>query len=187
VISGKNSKIVTDTSFLLISQRRIAEIPVTFWMFFCVCVALALLLHQTNFGRLLRAVGTNETAAYMTGVAVSRTRLTSFVIVGLTVGLAAFLQTSQLASASPTVGVNYELTVIAIVVLGGTGLSGGNGTLFGTACSAVFFAVLNNLLNLYGVASYWQYIATGAVLIAALALDSGRSRMLRFIAFGSAG
>jgi ribose transport system permease protein len=178
VLGGTSVRSAANPDFLAISASRFAGVPVPFWIFLGVLVVTALVLHQTNFGRVLRAVGTNESAAYMAGIAVSWVRILSFVFVGLLTGLAAFLLTSQLASASPTIGTDYELTVIAIVVLGGTSLAGGKGALFGTGCSAVFFAVLNNLLNLYDVASYWQYVATGAVLIAALALEAIRAGSL---------
>jgi ribose/xylose/arabinose/galactoside ABC-type transport system permease subunit len=184
IAGGTNVRTAASPDFLAISARRMAAIPLPFWVFLVVLALAALVLHRTNYGRVLRAVGTNESAAYMAGIAVSWVRTLSFVLVGLLTGLAAFLQTSQLASASPTVGTDYELTVIAIVVLGGTSLAGGKGTMFGTGCAAVFFAVLNNVLNLYGVASYWQYVATGAVLIAALALEAIRTRSLDALRFG---
>jgi ribose transport system permease protein len=149
-----------------------------------VYILLALLLTQTNYGRMVRAIGANERAAYFAGTPVARIRLLTFILVGACVGVAAFFQTAQLSSATATVGEGYELTVISIVVLGGTSLAGGKGTLLGTFCAAIFFAILSNALNLYGVGSYWSYVASGGVLIAALALDSGRARLLRAPAAG---
>jgi ribose transport system permease protein len=170
---------VTDTDFLLLGLQNHLGLPLPFIVMVGVFVGAFVLLRYTSYGRLVRAVGTNERAARFAGVPVARVRLLTFVLVGICVAIAAFLQTAQLSSATPTVGTGYELTVIAIVVLGGTSLSGGRGTLLGTFCGALFFAVLNNTLNLYGVDSYWTYVAVGAVLITALAIDAARDRLLR--------
>jgi ribose transport system permease protein len=177
-------KPVADASFLTLGLSEVAGIPTPFVVMVGVYVVLALLLTQTNYGRMVRAIGTNERASYFAGTPVARIRLLTFVLVGVCVGVAAFFQTAQLSSATATVGQGYELTVISIVVLGGTSLAGGKGTLLGSFCAAIFFAILNNALNLYGVGSYWSYVAMGGVLIVALALDSGRARLLRAPAAG---
>jgi ribose transport system permease protein len=172
-------KPVADEAFLKLGLSEIAGVPTPFVVMIGVYVLLALLLTQTNYGRMVRGIGTNERASYFAGTPVARIRLLTFILVGACVGVAAFFQTAQLSSATATVGEGYELTVISIVVLGGTSLAGGKGTLLGSFCAAIFFAILSNALNLYGVGSYWSYVVTGGVLIAALALDSGRARLLR--------
>lgn len=172
-------KAVSDTGFLELGLSEVVGLPLPFIVMIGVYVGATVLLKYTNYGRMVRSVGTNERAAYFAGVPVSRIRLVTFILVGVCVGVAAFLQTAQLSSATPTVGEGYELTVIAVVVLGGTSLAGGRGTLLGSFCAALFFSVLSNALNLYGVGSYWSYVAVGAVLITALALDAGRARLLR--------
>jgi ribose/xylose/arabinose/galactoside ABC-type transport system permease subunit len=176
--TGGEIRVVTQDAFLTLGLQNVFGLPLPFVVMLGVFAGCFVLLRYTSYGRLVRAVGTNERAAHFAGVPVARVRLVTFALVGCCVGLAAFLQTAQLSSATPTVGTGYELTVIAIVVLGGTSLSGGRGTLVGTLCAALFFAVLNNSLNLYGVSSYWTYVAVGAVLITALAIDSLRGRFL---------
>jgi ribose/xylose/arabinose/galactoside ABC-type transport system permease subunit len=176
--TGGNIRVVTDVDFLTLGLQNTLGLPVPFVVMVVVFLACFTLLKYTSYGRLVRAIGTNERAARFAGVPVARVRLATFALVGCCVGLAAFLQTAQLSSATPTVGTGFELTVIAIVVLGGTSLSGGRGTLLGTFCAALFFSALNNALNLYGVSSYWSYVAVGAVLITALAIDALRSRLL---------
>jgi ribose/xylose/arabinose/galactoside ABC-type transport system permease subunit len=176
--TGGNIRVVTDADFLSLGLRNTLGVPLPFVVMVPVYLTCFALLRYTSYGRLVRAIGTNERAARFAGVPVARVRLATFALVGCCVGLAAFLQTAQLSSATPTVGTGFELTVIAIVVLGGTSLSGGRGTLLGTFCAALFFAALNNALNLYGVSSYWSYVAVGAVLITALAIDALRARLL---------
>jgi ribose/xylose/arabinose/galactoside ABC-type transport system permease subunit len=170
---------VTDESFLLLAFAKVAGLPLAFVIMVGVFAIAGFLAHRTSYGRLVRAIGSNRRAALTAGVPVQRIRFLTFVLVGVCVGLAALLQTAQLSSATPTVGTGFELTVIATVILGGTALSGGRGTLFGSFCATLFFAVLNNALNLYGVGSYWQYVAVGAVIVTALALDSARARLFR--------
>jgi ribose transport system permease protein len=172
-------KAVDSIEFLELGLGNVAGLPTPFVVMIAVYLAGIALLKYTNYGRMVRAIGTNENAAYYAGVPVSRVRVATFILVGVCVGIAAFLQTAQLSSATPTLGQGYELTVIAIVVLGGTSLAGGRGTLLGSFCAALFFSVLSNALNLYGVDSYWSYVAIGAVLITALAIDAGRARLLR--------
>jgi ribose transport system permease protein len=179
IVTGDDIKAVTSPDFLKLAYMKIHGVPVPFVVMLAVSVACAGLLHGTNYGRLVRAIGSNRRAALAAGLPVSLIRWCSFVLVGLCVALAAFLQTSQLSSATPTVGSGFELNVIATVILGGTALSGGRGTLFGSICAAIFFSVLTNALNLYHVGSYWQYVAVGAVIVLALALDSARNRFLR--------
>jgi ribose/xylose/arabinose/galactoside ABC-type transport system permease subunit len=176
--TGGKIRIVADADYLTLGLKNTLGLPLPFVVTVGVFLVCFVLLKYTGYGRLVRAIGTNERAARFAGVPVARVRLATFALVGSCVGLAAFLQTAQLSSATPTVGTGFELTVIAIVVLGGTSLSGGRGTLLGTFCAAVFFAALNNALNLYGVSSYWNYVAVGAVLITALAIDALRSRLL---------
>jgi ribose/xylose/arabinose/galactoside ABC-type transport system permease subunit len=178
IVTGDHIKAVTTPAFLRLAYTRILGIPVPFVVMLVVAVACAGVLHGTNYGRLVRAIGSNRRAAVAAGLPVALIRWCSFVLVAVCVAIAAFLQTSQLSSATPTVGTGFELNVIATVILGGTALSGGRGSLFGTVCAAIFFTVLTNALNLYHVGSYWQYIAVGSVIVLALALDSARNRFL---------
>lgn len=157
-----------------IGTAKLLGVPVTFLAFLVVCVVSWVLLARTHFGRSLRALGSNEVAARMAGIRVERTLLTAFIVAGLFTGVAAVMLSAVLSSAGGTMATGIELNAIAIAVVGGTSLRGGSGTLLGTFTAALLFAGLDSGLNLLGVPSYWQYVAVGGVLVAALALGARR-------------
>lgn len=136
------------------------------------------ILRYTTYGRFIRAVGSNPIASKAAGLPVDRVLIFAFAMVGLCTGLAGILLTSMLSSANVIMATGFELRVIAVVVVGGTSLQGGRGTLFGSITGAVFFAVISNALNMFGVAAYWQYVATGVILITALGIEAVRRRFL---------
>ena len=136
------------------------------------------ILNRTLFGRYLRAIGSNEIAGRTAGLPVDIIRIIAFAIVGSCTALAGTFLTAELSSANAIMASGYELTVIAVVVIGGTSLKGGKGTLFGSFAGALFFAVINNALNIFGVGAYWQYVVTGLFLISALGVQALRSSIL---------
>ena len=121
-------------------------------------------------GRWIRAAGSNIRAAHVSGIDLQWVYLFLFVVSGALTGLAGIILTGYLSSAVATQAPNYNLNAIAAVVVGGTSLRGGEGTLLGTVLAAWLFAMVNNGLILVGVNSYWQYLATGVILVLALAL-----------------
>ena len=134
-------------------------------------------LRWTRFGRSVYAVGGNETAARLAGVDVKRIRFAVYAITAFSAGIAAVMLTGRLTSSQPVSGAaGLELSAAAAVLLGGASFSGGSGTVAGTAVGVLFLGILANGITLAGVPSYWQGIATGLVLIAAIALDRLRSR-----------
>ena len=139
---------------------------------FAVC---GLVLTRTRFGRYTYAVGGNEVVARLSGIRVNVEKTTIYALSGLLAALAGVILTARLESAQPTAGAGYELDAIAAVVVGGTSLSGGKGTLFGTLVGALIIGVLNNALNLMDVSSYYQMIAKGAVILLAVLADSRKS------------
>lgn len=128
-------------------------------------------LKHTRFGRYVYAIGGNEEASRLSGVRVNRVKIAVYAISGLTAAIAGIILTSRLSSAQPTAGSGYELDAIAAVVLGGTSLAGGVGTVFGTFIGALIIGILNNALNLMNVSSYYQMIAKGAVILIAVLMD----------------
>ncbi|MGQ9367829.1 ribose ABC transporter permease [Azospirillum sp. ST 5-10] len=132
-------------------------------------------LSLTRFGRYTYAIGGNEVVARLSGVGVVGVKTAVYAVSGLLSALAGIILTARLESAQPTAGAGYELDAIAAVVVGGTSLSGGKGTLFGTLVGALIIGVLNNALNLMNVSSYYQMIAKGAVILLAVLADSRRS------------
>lgn len=133
------------------------------------------ILRFTYFGRDVYAIGGNPEAAKISGIAVVRVTAVVYLICGVCVGIATILQTGRSGAASPTAGAGIELQVAAAVLLGGTSLSGGSGSLVGTAIAVLFLNTVDNALNLAGVESYWQQIITGALLILAVLLERVRT------------
>lgn len=133
-----------------------------------------LMMTRTVFGRYLYAVGGNRTAARLSGVPVERVVMSAYVLSALFAGLGGVVMASQLKSGSPTYGEMYELYVIAAVVVGGTSLSGGRGSMIGTLLGAFTIAVIQNGMNLMNVESYTQKIVLGAVILGAVWIDRAR-------------
>jgi ribose transport system permease protein len=133
------------------------------------------LLMRTPFGRHVYATGGNREAAWLSGIRVNRVLVKVYALCGLSAGLAGVLVTSRLNAGYPRAGELYELDAVAAVVVGGTSLFGGRGSIWGTLAGAFFIGILNNGLNLFNVSPYDQMIAKGTVLLAAAALDRWRS------------
>jgi ribose/xylose/arabinose/galactoside ABC-type transport system permease subunit len=143
-----------------------------------VVIVFGIVLAKTRFGRYVYALGGNEEAARLAGIRVQRTKLLVYVISGACAGLAGFLEMSRFGTGSPQTGTGYELQAIAAVVVGGTSLAGGRGSITGTFLGALFIGVLNNVMNLANVQSYTQQIVLGVVILLAVVLDELRKRYL---------
>ncbi|MBV6759873.1 ABC transporter permease [Rhodococcus opacus] len=156
-----------------LATSRLLFIPTPFLFAVAVLLAAYVLLHRTPFGRHVCAVGGSPEAAADSGIRVRHVTFVVFVLSGVAAALAGVLLCGQLGSATGSLGIGFELQVIAVVVLGGTSLAGGAGNLIGTMIASLLLAVISSALNLLNVPSYYQYLATGVLLIAALAFDSG--------------
>ncbi len=152
-------------------------IPVPVFIMLIVCAAATVLLSRTVFGRGVIAVGSNEEAARLAGIAVRRTKLAVYVITGALAGLAGVLHLGKLMAGDPKVGDMWELNVIAAVVVGGTSLFGGRGSVPGTLVGALIIGVLNNSLNLMHVEHFWQKVVLGGVILGASLVDAGLRRL----------
>jgi ribose transport system permease protein len=137
-----------------------------------VYIAAHVVLTRTTFGRYVYAIGGNEEATRLSGVAIRLHKSAIYGVSGLTSAVAAVLLTARLNSAQPIAGTMYELDAIAATVIGGTSLMGGEGTLLGTLVGALIMGVLRNGLNLLGVSSFLQQIVIGAVIIVAVLVDT---------------
>lgn len=138
-----------------------------------------IVLAWTRFGRHVLAVGGNPQASYLSGVPVARTRFMVFVVSGLCVSIAAILQTSRLFIGDPNAGEGYELDAIAAVIIGGTSLFGGKGTVLGTLFGALIIGVLRNGLDLMGITDHLKQIVIGGMIIFAVLLDYYRRKFSR--------
>lgn len=136
------------------------------------------MLEHTAFGRHVYALGGSEEASRLSGIRVQRAKILVYSINGLLAGLAGVTLAARLGAGAPNSGLQYELDVIAAVVVGGTSLSGGRGSILGTLAGTVFIGVLNNGLNLANVDPYTQKVALGVVILAAVWLDKFQQRPL---------
>ena len=136
------------------------------------------LLYYSPFGRYVFAIGSNRRAAIISGINVARVRLLVFGLVGFFGALAGAALAVRLWSAKADTALGYELMVIATVVLGGTSLKGGSGTLAGTLGAAMLLTIVYNAMDMFQVQSYWQKIALGAILLLALCLDGLRTKFM---------
>jgi len=164
----------TDTAdaFAVIGTGYLLGIPVPVWIM-AVTFGLAwYLLNHTRLGRYIYALGGNEEATRLSGINTDRVKITVYAICGFLAALAGLIITSRLSSAQPTAGAGYELDAIAAVVLGGTSLMGGKGTIMGTLIGALIIGFLNNALNLLDVSSYYQMIAKAVVILLAVLVDT---------------
>ena len=178
--------VVRGAAFKYTDARTISGLPPSFAAFSqslpmaavmaVVFAASWALLMRTPFGRHVYATGGNRDAAWLSGVRVDRVLLKVYLLCGLGAGLAGVLVASRLNAGYPRAGELYELDAVAAVVVGGTSLFGGRGSVWGTLGGAFFIGILNNGLNLYNVSPYDQMIVKGAVLLAAASLDRWRSR-----------
>lgn len=146
-------------------------IPVPALITLLVFAASIIMLTQTVVGRYIYAIGGNEEATRLSGVNVRRYKVLVYALSGFLSAVAAVILTSRLDSAQPTAGLGYELDAIAAVVLGGTTLAGGEGTMVGTLLGAFLIGVLNNGLNLLNVSSFYQQVVKGLVILFAVLLD----------------
>lgn len=150
---------------------RIGPVPGSTVVFVLLVVLGHLLYSRTAFGRRVCAIGSNRQAALFSGIQIVRHRLLVMMLQGALAGVGGILAMAFLESADPTFGQGYELLVIAAAIIGGTSLAGGVGTVIGGFIGALIIAVIRNGLVLLGVTIYWTGFATGAVIIAAVALD----------------
>jgi ribose transport system permease protein len=150
---------------------------------FVVALALVVIgwivLTRTVFGRLIYAVGNNEEAVRLAGHGVLRIKVAAFTICGAAVGVAALLYMARLTVASPIMAIGFELNAIAAVIIGGTSLAGGRGSMLGTLIGAAIIGVLSNGLILVGVGDFVRQMITGAVIILAVVIDTYRRRFAR--------
>lgn len=145
---------------------------------FAVAIVISFVLSRTALGRYTFALGSNEEAVRLSGVNVDRWKIAVYVLSGSICGIAGLLIASRLNSAQPALGQGYELDAIAAVVIGGTSLSGGRGTVLGTLIGALIISVLANGLRILSVAQEWQTVVTGTIIILAVYADILRRRKL---------
>lgn len=184
VISGTRPIYFNDTpGFDLISRGSLIgavvpglPIPNGVLILFLVAGVVSYILSRTILGRYCFALGSNEEALRLSGVNTDAWKMAVYALAGAIVGIAGLLIASRLNSAQPALGQGYELEAIAAVVIGGTSLSGGRGTVLGSLIGALIMAVLANGLRILSVAQEWQTVVTGGIIILAVYADQARRR-----------
>jgi len=164
------------SSFSVLGDRFGGVLPVSALVFLGVGIIGSVVLNTTRFGRHVFAVGGNERAARLSGINVRYVKIVTFAICGIAAALSGILDAGQLAFANPDSGTGYELTAIAAVVIGGTSLFGGEGTVVGTLAGALLLGSLNNILQLNNINSNLQLIVTATIIVLAAALQHLASR-----------
>jgi inositol transport system permease protein len=163
------SNLIPSLTFL--GDKLFDVIPVPVIIFFIMIVISHVLLNKTRFGKNTYAIGGNITAAEVSGVNVSKYLILIYTYCGLLAGLAALVFAGRVGSVHPGAADGYELTAIASTTIGGTSHSGGIGTIMGAFIGAMVLAVLRNGFTLLGVNAYWQKVAEGAIIVAAVIVD----------------
>jgi ribose transport system permease protein len=178
-ISGKSTQVVTERGITNIAQNKLLGIPWLVVIFGVVAAMAWVLLNRTTFGRRTAAIGGNAEAARLAGISVRRTQVLIYALSGLCCGIAAVMVTAQANSGSSDHGNLYELQAIAAVIIGGTALAGGRGTIVGSVLGVLVFTQITNLFIVNNLAIEYQLIAQGVIIVAAVLVQQFRVDSLR--------
>ena len=170
ITNGREITIIGKLNFLKAVVFRINQFVVTIpiVIMFALAFIVWLVVKYTKFGRRVYAVGGNENAAYLAGINVKNFKLLIYGINGLFVSIGAMTLLARLGTGAPTMGLGKEIEVIAAVVVGGTAMSGGKGSIWGAVIGVLILGIISNALNIIGVNPYYQYIISGLLIIFAV-------------------
>ncbi len=178
VMTGGLTRPVSDVGFGFLGSGRVLGLPMPVILMVITFIALYWLLSTTRFGRFVYATGGNPDASRLAGVPVNGVLTRLFILSGVSGALAGLILVAMLGASAPTAASSNLLTVIASVILGGTSLAGGRGSVWGTLLAVLILGTLNNGLVLLNVSSFWQSVTQGVVLLLAVGLDQLRTRVL---------
>jgi ribose transport system permease protein len=165
-----------DSKFSFLGTSWFLGVPLPVWVSGIVVIAAIIITNKTRLGRYIYAIGGNENAAKLSGINISKIKIAVYTIAGVLAATGGLIVTSRLDAAQPNAGTGYELDSIAAVVIGGTSLSGGGGTIMGTVLGAVIIGVLNNGLVLLNVSPFWQQVVKGFVILVAVIIDKANTK-----------
>ncbi|WP_051977478.1 ABC transporter permease [Necropsobacter rosorum] len=171
--------------FEVIGAGSLFGVPYAIWLMFIVAGIIAYVAKKLPFGRHVYAIGDNERAAELSGIKVNNVKVWVYTISGLCAALAGIVVTSQLVASHPATGNAFEMNAIAAVVLGGTSLAGGRGTIGGTLIGAFVIGILADGLVMMGVSEFWQMVIKGIVIIVAVIIDQMQNRLQYKVAVAS--
>jgi ribose transport system permease protein len=178
ILTGGLTKPLMASGFNWIGQGRLFGAPVPLILMMVTYVALSIVLSRTRFGRFVYATGGNTEASRLIGLPVERVQIALYVVSGVSGAVAGTMLAAELGAAAPAAAAPHLLTVIAAIILGGTSLYGGRGSVWGTLLAVLILGTLNNGLTLMDVSSFWQDVTRGVVLMLAVSLDQIRTRAL---------
>jgi L-arabinose transport system permease protein len=176
IISDGRAVGISKEGFFALGSSMLFGVPTPIWITIGCLVFFGLLLSGTVFGRNTLAIGGNPEAARLAGVPVNRVKITIFAIQGAMAGLAGIIIASRMTSGQPTAFVGFELQVISACVLGGVSLAGGVGSIFGVVAGVLILGTMQNAMNLLNVPPFYQYVASGVILLIAVLIDRARQR-----------
>lgn len=176
IVSGGSAVGIANERFFVLGVGAPLGIPNPVWITVACFVLFGVLLNKTRFGRHTLAIGGNKEAARLAGVAVDRIKITIFTLQGLMAGFAGVVLASRMSSGQPNSSAGFALDVISACVLGGVSLSGGVGTMLGAAVGVLIMGTVQNAMNLLNVPTFYQYVARGGILLAAVLFDRLKQR-----------
>lgn len=162
--------------FAYLGTGWLLGVPVPVWVSAAVVAAAIFISDKTKLGRYIYAIGSNENASLLSGININKVKIMVYTLAGILAAVGGLMVTSRLNSAQPNAGTGYELDSIAAVVIGGTSLSGGKGSIWGTVLGAIIIGVLNNGLVLLNVSPFWQQVVKGFVILLAVIIDKANSK-----------
>lgn len=171
ILSGGIPIGVSQPSFFNLGITQFLGIPTPVWIMVACFIAFGVLLNKTTFGRNTLAVGGNKEAAYLAGIRVTRLKIIIFTLQGLMAAFAGVILASRMTSGQPNTAQGLELQVISACVLGGVSLTGGVGTIIGVIVGVLIMGTVNNAMNLLNIPPFYQYVASGSILLFAVLLD----------------
>lgn len=177
-ISDSRTIFAFPDGFSKLGAQTVFGVPIIFLMALVIVISASIILRKSVFGRMIYAIGNNEEAVRLSGHRTILYKIAAFVICGGCVGIASIMYMLRLNISSPILGVGFELNAIAAVVIGGTSMMGGKGSLIGTFLGAAIIGVLNNGLLLLGMGDFARQIVTGLIIVAAVVIDTYRNRVL---------
>jgi ribose/xylose/arabinose/galactoside ABC-type transport system permease subunit len=162
---------ITNSGFLMIGQGDLLGVPLQFVLLLVVAIIVATMLIATPLGRYIYTIGNNAVATRLSGVRVSRVVTFTYILAAVLFGLGGLVYAARLGQGMPGIGKGLELSVIAAAVIGGTSITGGSGTVWGTMIGAMLISLILNALNMLQVSYFWQEFVTGLVIVLAVMFD----------------
>ncbi|PIP00114.1 ABC transporter permease [Pleomorphomonas carboxyditropha] len=177
IVSKGQPIFIDNQSFMDFGSASFAGIPLLFFLLILITAAALFLNRKTVFGRLVIAIGSNETAARFSGINLTAIKLAVYAISGFTCAIAGVVSATRTGVGSPILAIGFELDAIAAVVVGGASLAGGRGTVINTLIGALILSMISNLMNLMDIPGYHQQVVKGVIIVLAVLLESAKRRV----------